>query len=274
MNTYWQTARRWFIPFIQVQFFLSLISLPILIAWGLPFSLLTMIGNLVFAPFLTLFLLCSSLVFFTEILHIPNQLCLWMLEKITLLWLWCLQWGSKSWMIGFKISTLPFSILAAILAIAILQHTRWGKKNISALLYTVLFCLVLLTNRLISTPAEMTVTCNKKTVSVYNKNNKLTFIDNGGLGEKINPTSWISYTLLNTLTKQFGTIYVDTVYVNQSKLPTLDALHTLCQEIPVETIVFLKPQKIDWRSKKYIKKIINEKSIIKTMYHSQTKCIL
>lgn len=269
MNNTTQSLYRWFIPFIQVQFFLSLISLPVLIAWGLPFSLLTMVGNLVFAPFLTLFLLCSSLVFFTEILHIPNSLCILMLEKVTAFWLWCLQWGSKSWMIGFKISVLPFSILAAILAIIILQHTQWGKKNISAFLYTALFCFVILTNKLLSSPAEATVTCNKKTVSVYNRNGKLTFVDNGALGEKINPTSWISYTLLNALTKQFGTVWVDTVYVSQSKLPTLDALHTLCQETPVDTIVFLNPQKIDWRSKKYIEKIINEKSIIKTVFKNQ-----
>lgn len=274
MNIRWNIAYNGFITFVQVQFFLSLISLPILIAWGLPFSIMTMIGNLVFAPFLTVFLLCSSLVFFTEILHIPNSVCIWLLEKTTSFWLWCLQWGSKHWMIGFKISVLPFSILAAILALIILQHTRWGKKNSSALLYTLLFCFILLTNTLLSSPTKTTITCNKKTVAVFYKNGKLIIVDNGGLGEKINPTSWISYTFLNTLTKTFGTVYVDTVYVSQSKLPTLDALHTLCQEIPVSKIVFLKPQKIDWRSKKYIKKIIHEKSIIKTMYQKTDKHFL
>ncbi len=94
-------------------------------------------------------------------------------------------------------------------------------------------------------------------------------VDNGGLGEKINPSSWISYTLMNTLTKQFGTVVLESVHVNQSKLPTLDALHTLCQETIVDTIVFLKPQKIDSRSQKYIKAIINEKSIIKTIYKNK-----
>jgi len=268
MNTRWQTISRWLIPFIQVQFFLSLISLPVLIAWGLPFSIMTMVGNFVFAPFLTLFLLCSSLVFFTEILHIPNGVCVWLLEKITALWLWCLQWGSKSWLIGFKLSVLPFSILAAILAIIILQHTQWGKKTSGAILYTFLFCSVLLANKLISTPAQATITCNRKTVSVYKHGNKLTFIDNGALGEKIKPTSWIQYTFLNELTKLFGTVSIETIYISHSKLPTLDAVHVLCQETEVKTVIFLKPQKIDYRSEKFIKKIINEKSIIKTMYHN------
>ena len=270
MNRLYHKAFEWFVTFVQVQFFLSLISLPILIAWGLPFSLMTMIGNLIFAPFLTAFLLCSSLVFFTEILHIPNSFCIWLLEKATTIWLWCLQWNSKTWMIGFKLSVLPFAIIAAILAIIILQHTHWGQRTPSALLYTLLFWIILSTNKILSIPSEVSVTCNKRTVSVHNKDDKLIMIDNGGLGEKINPSSWISYTLMNTLTQQFGTVILDTIYVNQSKLPTLDGLHTLCEETRVNTIVFLKPQKINLKSKKYVKKIINENTIIKTIYKKKS----
>ena len=60
------------IQFLQVQLFLSLASLPILVAWGIPFSLATVAGNFLFSPFLTLFLLLSSLIFFTELIFIPN----------------------------------------------------------------------------------------------------------------------------------------------------------------------------------------------------------
>lgn len=266
MNTPFNKAYRWILTFVQVQFFLSLISLPILIAWGLPFSLMTMIGNLVFAPFLTVFLLCSSLVFFTEILHIPNSGCILLLEKVTQFWLWCLEWGPKTWMVGFKISLLPLSIFAAILAVIILQHTKWGKKEISALLYIGLFFCILLTNEVLNIPEKVTVACNKKTVTVYNKNGALHMIDNGGLGEKINPTSWISYTLMNKLTKLFGTVRFKTVSLTQSKLSTLEALHTLCQETSVESVTFLKPQKINHKFQKYIKNIINETVSIKTQY--------
>lgn len=265
MNTRLLILHRWFTTFVQVQFFLSLLSLPVLIAWGLPFSIMTIIGNLVFAPFLTVFLLCSSLIFFTELLHIPNALFIWMLEKITSFWLWCLQWSSKSWMIGFKLYTLPFSILAALLAIIILQHTKWGKKDISGTLYIVLFCSVLFINKIISSPAQTIIACNKKTVTIHQSNNTLTLIDNGALGEKINPTSWISYTFLNQLTKTFGTITIKQISVNTSKLPTLDALSTLCQEVPVDTIIFTKPQQISIKLERYIKKIMAHCKSIKTL---------
>lgn len=264
MNNTFHILRKWFIPFIQVQFFLSLVSLPIIIAWGLPFSLMTMVGNFIFAPFLTIFLLCSSLVFFTEILHIPNAWCIWLLEKVTTFWLWCLQWGSKYWLIGFKLSVLPFSIVAAILAILILQHPQWGKKETGAFLYTLLFCLLLFINKITSSPAQVTITCNKKTISIYNNNGKLTLIDNGGLGEKINPTSWVSYTLLNELTKIFGTVSIETIHTSQSKLPTLNALNTLCQEVPVEEIIFTQPHIINTKSKKYMSLIAEHCKSVKT----------
>jgi hypothetical protein len=253
-------------PFIQIQFFLSLLSLPVLIAWGLPFSIMTIIGNLIFAPFLTIFLLCSSLIFFTELLHIPNAFLIWILEAVSSLWIWCLQWSSKSWMIGFKISTLPLSILIALLAIMILQHTRLGKKDMSGLLYVLLFFSLLLANKLMSSPSQATITCNKKTVTIYRTHNKLTLIDNGALGEKINPTSWIAYTLLNKLTKTFGTFSIKNVFIKRCKLPTLDALATLCDETIVDGITFTYPQEISRKSERHIKKIMKCCKCIKTLY--------
>jgi len=85
------------VRFIIVQLFLTLISLPILVAWGLPLSILSPIGNLIFAPLLTLFLLFSSLVFFCELIYLPNAWLVWPLELITSAWhkLLCLEQGTS-----------------------------------------------------------------------------------------------------------------------------------------------------------------------------------
>ena len=177
----------------------------------------------------------------------------------------------KTWLIGFKLSILPFSIIAALLAIAIFQHLQLGKREISAFLYTVLFCMILIVNKLLPSPNSIVVTCNKKALTIHKTGKGLVLFDNGGLGEKINPTSWVQYTFLNILTKNFGSIHIKTIYTHQSKLPTLDALSTLCQEIPIRKIIFLQKQPIDkqtYKSHNYIKKILNENTIIQTKRHS------
>jgi hypothetical protein len=264
MNSTIITLRKWLTTFVQVQFFISLISLPVLVAWGLPLSLMTIVGNLVFGPFLTVFLLCSSLIFFSELLHIPNSFLIWMLEKITALWIWFLKWGSKSWMISFPLSTLTLLFLAALLAFVILQHQQWGKREPSGLFFCIIFITVLGVNKLVGAPDSALITCRKKTVTVTCSNGKLTLQDHGGLGEKVNPTSWIQYTFLSKLTKTFGTTAIKTVFVNRCKLPTLDALSTLCQETTVDEIIFTQPQQISKRSQQHVNKIMKQCKSIKT----------
>src|SRR5438552_892464 len=90
-----------FINFCYLQFFLMLISLPILISWGLPISLTTIFGNFFFTPFLTLFLLLSSLLLFFEIAHIPNYFIAYLLDFITRVWYFLLTFDKKYWLIGF-----------------------------------------------------------------------------------------------------------------------------------------------------------------------------
>src|SRR5258708_38016064 len=93
--------RKSFLKSIQLQLFISFISLPFLIGWGLPISLLTPISTLIFGPFLTCFLLISSLIFFLELFYVPNSIFIWLLENITHIWLMCLNLEQRTWLIGF-----------------------------------------------------------------------------------------------------------------------------------------------------------------------------
>jgi hypothetical protein len=56
-------AARWLgaylVTFTQTQLVITLISLPILVAWGLGYSVMSLVGNLLFSPVLTLFLILS-----------------------------------------------------------------------------------------------------------------------------------------------------------------------------------------------------------------------
>src|SRR5579862_7575785 len=87
---------------LSMQLFLSLVSLPILASWGLPISLMSPIGNVIFSPLLTLFLLLSSIIFFCELFCIPNEFFVWLLELVSQVWRWGLSCTYGSALIACK----------------------------------------------------------------------------------------------------------------------------------------------------------------------------
>src|SRR5688572_27273147 len=109
---------------IQLQLFISFISLPFLIGWGLRISLLTPVRTLIFGPFLTCFLLISSLIFFLELFYLPNTLCIWCLEQVTSIWLTCLNVEQRSWLIGFTKPPILILCLLPLIALAIVHSKK------------------------------------------------------------------------------------------------------------------------------------------------------
>src|SRR5438309_4921602 len=109
---------------IQLQLFISFISLPFLISWGLPISLLTPISTLIFGPFLTCFLLISSLIFFLELFYLPNAALIWCLEKITSIWLACLSLEQRAWLIGFIKPPMIILMIIPLVALAAVHNKK------------------------------------------------------------------------------------------------------------------------------------------------------
>lgn len=232
IKTIHSTAR-----FIQVQLFLSLVSLPILVSWGLPLSTMTAVGNFVFSPFLSAFLLCSSLIFFTELLTLPNQWLIVILDKITILWIKCLSYGSKTWLINFYKPSLIFLILVTIAAFMIIQHKTLGKlyPSIVALSFLLLITTLYLS---LTRPALhfFHIDCGKNKVTVTVEHNKVCLKDYGAFSKKLSSDSWVQFTLLPELAKQTGQSQVETVIVENPNTLTFEALTALCQHGHIKTI--------------------------------------
>ena len=104
----------WLMNFIYIQLLVTLISLPILVWWGIPISLLSPIGNLIFTPLLTIFLFLASLIFFLELFYIPNQWLIYLLEIVTRFWNYLITFGSNGSLIGFAKPPLWFFILVIL----------------------------------------------------------------------------------------------------------------------------------------------------------------
>src|SRR5581483_8866671 len=68
-----------------------------------------------------LFLLISSLIFFSEFLHIPNTWFMWLLEHITSFWNTCLSYHQSWWLIGFSKPSLSWLIAIVLVTLAILH---------------------------------------------------------------------------------------------------------------------------------------------------------
>lgn len=93
---------------LYLQIILAFVTTPILIGWGLPISIVGLVSNLIFTPFLCGFLFLASIVFITQLLYIPNDLLLYPIEWCSSLWIRLLSINSPSWLVG---CTSPHPIL-------------------------------------------------------------------------------------------------------------------------------------------------------------------
>lgn len=126
MNQLINKSRKWIrtLPYIiSVQLFVTLCALPFLVAWGLPLSALTILGNIFFTPFLSVFLCISTLIFFCELLHIPNAWLCTVLDRVTQYWMYLLSCGPE-YMISFACPHPALLIMPIVGALLILQHTQ------------------------------------------------------------------------------------------------------------------------------------------------------
>lgn len=206
-----QRIARFLINFLQFQLFIQLVSLPIFVAWGIPISLCSFLGNLLFAPILTLFLCISSLIFFSALLHIPHGFLIQLLEYITTVWLWLISWHCPSWCIGF--AQPPWIILVLIIGATIgalhLRIVATPTKRVIAFAGIALISFILLRNS--ASPLDMVTTfaCHDKEITIINTHNQLMIIDQGAIGRRLSACSWAEYTLLPHLIKTTGKTSID-----------------------------------------------------------------
>lgn len=236
--SYLQRTKKHLVSFIHLQLFITLISIPILLSWGMPISLLTFAGNFLFSPILTVFLLLSSLVFFCEILSIPNGILIWFLEKITHWWLWLMQFAGHSVLLPFAMPSIAMLILIFLLTLAILHHKKIQTPFKAIACYSILLGL---TCAYLALPAyssnRMTsIDCNKGTVHIFKHNNQIVIIDPGVIGRRLSAPSWCEYTLMPALAKQLGTNTIDHLIVLQPNRIIFEALINLQEKICIKNI--------------------------------------
>lgn len=197
-----------------MQLFITLLAMPVLIWWGLPVSALSILGNLIFAPLLSLFLLLSSLIFFFEIAYVPNKWLILMLEKITILWLSISPNNPKIYLLFFPQTTCFVFIAAILISSCILIYFNFSKATQVLILGTILTTSCIIAKLPFWIQAStLTLKHRHKQFKIAYQDRKLIIRDDGILNNYVGVENWICYTLLPALSKKFGSIYVKELYL-------------------------------------------------------------
>ncbi len=225
------------LQFLYIQLFVTLIALPILLCWGLPLSLMTIIGNLIFAPFLTIFLSLSSLVFFTELLNIPNTIFTYALEKFLSVWLRIIHFGSPSWLIGFAQPSWFVIFLIPTTATIIVLHK---KSTLHSRIFALSFLLATACSYLffLCSPTSFykKIPCHSGEILLIHHNKQTILIDPGFIAQNTNATSWIEHTLLKEMTKHLGSTTIHHLVLLQPSSRIFEATIKLCSLAQVEKV--------------------------------------
>jgi len=242
--------------FLKAQLVVTLVSFPILMNWGLPFSYMSFLGNFIFSPVLTIFLVLSSLIFVTELLSIPNALLIHGLTLTTSLWEYLLSFGQKKWLICFaKPKTVLMILILALGALLVLRVVfRILSKIMLVAIVIFSFFIIFEYNRQQRWPTEQQVSffpnSRKKMSIVQLPNKKLKIIDNGFFNRKRSPKKFINFELKPYLIKKYGTMSLEKIVLQKPSARSFRAVEELSQTFRIKTVAiayFENLRKYGWR---------------------------
>lgn len=201
-----------FLVLIYIQIILLFVYIPILIYWGLPISYMSIVGNIIFLPFLTIFLSLSTLFLFTELFQIPNSLLSSIINHFVENWFKLLKYGSRDWLIGFAYPGIIPIISILLVGVALYVYTQKFRLEYKILWLfgtITIFCLAL--KLFTPVPDKITLEYQRKKMEIYNNRQHLTLIIPRTRLHQTGFISWFFYEAQPLLFTTFGSAYIDTI---------------------------------------------------------------
>lgn len=230
---------RAFLQFVVVQLFLTLISLPFLIAWGIPLSWVTSFGTVIFTPVLTVYLWCACAVFITTLCNIPNSWCVYALQQVSAWWLWALSLLKQPWDIGFVRPSLLVLCAIPLSACVLVYSMRYRQTVFIACILGLLLCgwIVVLRVMPVCASAFTIPHEQKKEIQVIHNRGVTTVIDmEGCLNTVVDGSSKLLYTIMPEITALTGASYIDCFVVVHPRQRVFEALTVLCTKGTVHDV--------------------------------------
>ena len=207
-----QSIIRYLGNFFYTQLALTISSTVILVGWGLDLSLMSLVGNLIFGPFLMIFLMLSSLLLFGSLLGIPCGYIARALCAFTHWWDWILKQSSSLWLIGFPKmpAVLLLCLMLALIGIAFLARSATQLKKVCgagviAVLVFSSFALVWKNKNVGS--GTIALAENLYVIKLFNIP-EVIIVDNGFFNKKQSIEKSIDYELKPWLTKHYGHVTI------------------------------------------------------------------
>lgn len=223
---------------LYLQCFLNLFSLPFLIAWGIPCSLLSPLANIIFAPFLDLFLILSSFIFLTELCSLPNSFLITLLEQLTFLWRLLLSQGSKKWLIAFIKPGIMWLFLMHFITLYLLLYKKIPIPIKIGCCSTLFGIITILLHFSYPGYQKITLPSLGTSMTFLATTRGTILIDHGALSHSKTTPSFVEYTLIPELIKTTGTLKINVLFIPSPSAKTIAALSKLIEKMDIKLLVF------------------------------------
>jgi hypothetical protein len=208
---------------------------------------MSMIGNILFAPFLMVFLMLSSLLFFTQLFYIPNGFLATALNITTNLWETLLHIGQKTWLMSFALQHAFILLLIPTLTFVIISY-----KKINPLQHKVAFLMCLLISVLSFFSYNNTQYKQKSIDHLFikkHKDNSLTIKDYGIFCRKKSYDTFVDFELKPYLIKNFGTMHIKNWIIKKPGISSIKGAQEVYDRLIVEKVLqSVPPQKLSDKS--------------------------
>ena len=238
-----------FSSFYRTQLVVTLASIPLLAAWGLPVSTLSILGNLIFSPLLVSFLIISIFVFFFSLFTPPPFFLCALLESIVSAWgkisIHAGSWSylylpHHSWIVALcLISSWYFLCRYSAYKKFHAKHSASSLTLLLALILTVLTCWSRATHLLASSSI---LKKNTGTLLIFTLPGtmKVDIVDKGYFSRCASPESEAWYRLRPHLVARHQTTQVRFLTLEKVSPRTLACLKSLENLCTIEKILLTK----------------------------------
>ncbi|MFH0898377.1 MAG: hypothetical protein V1855_02265 [bacterium] len=229
--------KKFLLGFLQTQLLVTIVALPIIVNWGLSLSIMTFVGNLIFAPVLMMVLVVSSLLFFTELLCIPNGVFAKTYNVLIMAWDYVLRLGSKHWLIEYAHPGTLILVSIPISTLLILRH-----KKINSVLRRTIVMIIMLTCSIVVLSAVKRNTkqsCyQEKFFMKKNKTGMWIFVDTGFFNSKTSPDKVVEFELRSYVAKNFGSCVFEKLELRRPGFRSFVGALAFCKIFDVKKVVF------------------------------------
>lgn len=235
-STYIKQLQYYLIRLCYIQLVISIYSFLILSRWGISFSLLSIVGNLLFNPVLVVFLCLCTLLFFTELFFIPNGYVIYLIEFLCSWWHYILMLGSTN---AYNVTSAKPSLLILITAacatfMVIMHKSTYLTKIIYLLL--IFGCSFWLASHIPHTNEIRAVPCAQGNLYVGRIGDECILIDPGYLGRYASASSYVEHTIIPLMAQQYSSSTIDHVILLQPGKLLFEAMIRLFEKVKINHI--------------------------------------